>query len=79
MTAEQQQARKDAIARNRYFVITLARISGAALALLGMVITAGRFEGVPPVAGYALLLIGLVDILLVPRMLARRWRTPPQP
>ena len=33
MTPDQQQARRDAQARNRYFVITLARITGAALAL----------------------------------------------
>ena len=79
MTPDRQQARRDAQARNRYFVITLARITGAALALFGMVITAGRIQGVPPAAGYAVLLIGLIDILLVPRMLARRWRTPPQP
>ena len=70
---------KDAQARNRYFVMTAARISGAALALFGMVITAGKIAGVPPVAGYVVLLIGLADILILPRMLARRWRTPPQP
>ena len=72
MTPEQ----KDARARNRYFAMTLARLSGAALAMFGLVITAGRFEGVPPAAGYVMLLVGLVDIVLVPRMLARRWRTP---
>lgn len=75
MTPEQAEAR----ARTRYFVMVLARLTGAALAVFGLVVTAGRFEGVPPLVGYVLLLIGLIDIALVPRLLARRWRTPPAP
>lgn len=64
-------------ARNRYFVIAFSRIAGAALAVFGLVVVAGRIEGVPVVAGYALVLAGLIDIAFVPRWLARKWRTPP--
>ena len=66
-------------ARNRYFVISLSRLVGVALLVLGMVVLAGRIDGVPPVAGYVLVVAGLIDIALVPRALARRWRTPPEP
>lgn len=69
---------KEAQARIRYFVMTFARIAGAALVMFGIVITAGRFEGVPVAAGYVMVVAGLIDIAVVPRMLARKWRTPPE-
>lgn len=75
MTPEQAEAR----ARTRYFVMVLARLKGVAIAIFGLLVFAGRFEGVPPLAGYVLVLVGLIDIALVPRLLARRWRTPPAP
>lgn len=75
MTPEQLEAQ----ARTRYFVMTFARIGGAAMAFFGIVISAGRFESIPPAVGYVLVIAGLIDIAVVPRMLARKWRTPPAP
>lgn len=62
-------------ARARFYVINFARLSGAALVMVGLVMTQG-VSGMPPAAGYLVLAFGLVDFLLVPKMLARRWRTP---
>lgn len=73
MTPDEAEAQ----ARNRYFVITAMRMLGAAMVVFGIMITAGRFEGIPQAAGYVLAVIGLIDIAIVPRALARRWRTPP--
>lgn len=67
---------KDAQARNRYFVLSLMRLTGVAMTILGIVVTAGRIEGVPVAAGYLLVLAGLIEMAVVPRMLARKWRTP---
>ncbi|MCJ8158986.1 hypothetical protein [Sphingomonas sp. LaA6.9] len=75
MTPEQAEAQ----ARARYFVMTFTRIAGALMIFFGLVITAGRFEAIPPAVGYVLVVLGLIDTALMPRMLARRWRTPPRP
>jgi drug/metabolite transporter (DMT)-like permease len=66
----------DALARNRFFALSLLRIAGALLIIAGLVIAAGRFERLPPVAGIVMVLVGAVDFALVPLWLARRWRTP---
>lgn len=73
MTPEQLEAR----ARTRFFILTLLRISGAALMMFGVLVTSGRFTSIPPAAGYILVAVGFLDFLLMPRLLARRWRTPP--
>jgi hypothetical protein len=73
MTPEQL----DAQARNRFLLLSLLRIGGAVLVLLGVVIAYGRVAAVPPVAGYVLVAAGFLDLAILPRWLGRRWRTPP--
>lgn len=73
MTPEQ----RDIQARNRYFMIAFARLAGAMLTVFGIVVLAGRFETLPPAIGLVITLIGLAEMALLPRMLARKWRTPP--
>ena len=69
----------DTTARNRYFAITATRIAGAVGAVLGVVLL-GRAESWPQkLLGLAIVLAALYMIATVPRSLARRWRTPPQP
>lgn len=65
------------LARRRFMILTLIRLSGVAMALFGLLIIAGKAD-LPRNAGYLLFVIGLVDTMLVPPLLARRWRTPPQ-
>ena len=69
----------DATARRRYFMIVGARLAGVAGALLGLVLL-GRATALPPrLLGIAIVLSALAMIAIVPRALAQRWRTPPEP
>jgi len=64
-------------ARSRFFILQLLRFSGVALVMLGLLILYGRID-LPEIAGYGLLLAGLADSLLLPRLLARGWKSPRQ-
>jgi len=66
----------DTLARNRFFAIGALRLTGVAMLVVGLMAVSGRIAAIPPVAGYILVLIGLADFLIVPRVLARRWRSP---
>lgn len=59
----------------RFFVIHALRIIGVLMVLAGLVIVERGF-GLPPALGYGLLGGGLVAVLALPTVLARRWRSP---
>ena len=63
-------------ARTRFFLISAVRLSGALVMLGVMVIAYGRWQGVPPMAGIPVALIGAFGFAVAPRLLARRWRSP---
>ena len=63
--------------RTRFLVIQLIRWSGVGLTLLGLMVMGGRLHW-PPQLGMGLALIGIFDAMIVPVLLARRWRTPPE-
>ncbi|BBC74200.1 conserved hypothetical protein [Altererythrobacter sp. B11] len=63
------------IARNRWLVISLLRMAGVAVVVIGLLVVSGTIP-LPPAAGYVLLAIGLLDTFLVPQLLARKWRSP---
>lgn len=63
-------------ARSRWIALQLIRLTGVAVTLVGILAIAGRI-GIPPVAGYVIAVIGLVDAMVVPLLLARRWKSPP--
>ncbi|HUQ13575.1 MAG TPA: hypothetical protein VM055_04790 [Novosphingobium sp.] len=68
-------------AAGRFAVIQVLRLSGVAMVLVGLLIVAGRSDmlaGIPDAVGYALIAVGLADFFIVPTLLARRWRTPPE-
>jgi membrane protein YdbS with pleckstrin-like domain len=67
----------DDVARNRFIIINLVRLSGVVMVLASMLILANAIEG-SYAFGYVLLAAGLVDIFVVPQLLARKWRTPPE-
>lgn len=69
----------DTTARNRYFAMVGTRLLGVAGALLGLILIARADATVPKAIGTALVISALLLIAIVPRALARRWRTPPQP
>ena len=65
----------DDVARSRWLVIQAVRIAGVAMVLVGVLGVRGVFE-YPAIAGYILIAVGLIDVFLVPALLARKWRTP---
>lgn len=66
-------------ARARFMVITLLRLSGMVLMLLGMGIMATGMVEPRDIVGGAIFLAGALDALILPRLLIRKWRTPPAP
>lgn len=71
----------DALAKKRYFALSAMRLVGALLIMGGFVLIRGGWTlAGPPVdrwIGVAVVLFGLFDFAVMPRLLARRWRTPP--
>ena len=66
----------DRLAQKRYYLIMAVNLVATAGAVLGLLV-AGRsnsWEG--SVLGGAILLSGLYVMAVVPRAMARRWRTP---
>jgi uncharacterized membrane protein YcjF (UPF0283 family) len=73
-------ARRAALARQRFFMIGLFRLSGAAILLFGMAISLQRFGWVQgnkaKWMGIIVSTVGFIQFMLVPRMLARAFATP---
>ena len=67
----------DEVARNRWMVINALRVAGVAMVLVGLLIVREVIPE-PAWAGYIILAVGLADVFLVPLLLARKWRTPPE-
>lgn len=68
----------DRLARKRYYIMAGINLAGAAGAFLGLLI-AGRAVTTPQqLLGGALILSSLYVMAVVPRGLARRWKTPEQ-
>ncbi len=68
---------EDDRARNRYFTITAVRLAGVVMVLAGALVVR-QIIAAPVLVGYGLIAIGLVDAFVMPQLLARKWRTPPE-
>ena len=75
MTSD-QKIPGDKSARDRFAIITGMRLGGAALMLLGLWMMLGGSLGGQYGFGGVLFVMGLGETIVVPRLLARRWRTP---
>lgn len=64
-------------ARNRFFAIQAIRWIGTLVALFGLLVIYRRID-LPVEAGYVIFVVGLLDALVAPSLLARRWKSPPQ-
>ena len=62
-------------AKLRFIAISLIRVSGAVFVLLGLMITERRID-LPWIVGVVLVAAGFFDVFVMPKLLARRWRTP---
>ena len=64
----------------RFAVLQMVRLSGAVLALVGVLIISGKVAWLPKLpeaVGYGLVAAGLVDFFVAPRLIARRWKSNP--
>lgn len=61
----------------RYQVLSLIRLMAAAQVVLGVVIIGGKL-GLPYIVGAALVLTGVLEFFLIPRLLAKRWKSDAQ-
>lgn len=65
----------EALAKRRFLIISLVRLSGGVFLTLGLFILGGKFD-MPKAAGWAFTLIGMLDLLVAPVFLSRKWRSP---
>jgi hypothetical protein len=70
-----QEPVSEDVARGRWLAISLVRIAGAAMVVVG-ILAVERVVELPAFVGYVMIAIGLLDVFLVPRFLARKWRSP---
>jgi len=63
-------------AKPRLMMIHAMRWTGVALVIFGALVITGRID-FPHQAGYVLFFVGLIDALIMPTLLARRWKSPP--
>jgi hypothetical protein len=73
-------AAADALAKKRFIALNAIRITGAIFVLAGFVLIRGGWTLAGPPAdrwiGVAVVLIGLFDFAVMPKILARRWKSP---
>ena len=62
-------------AQQRFLVLNFIRISGAIMLVLGLAVIGNGLFGLPDAAGYALFAVGIADFILVPLLLAKKWKS----
>ena len=65
----------DSLAMQRFVMLNLVRLSATALTVVGLLIVAGKID-IPKPAGVAFAVFGLLELLLLPPFLARKWKSP---
>lgn len=63
-------------AQYRFLVLNIVRITGAIMLVLGLAVIANGVFGLPKAAGYVLFVFGIIDFMLVPLLLAKKWKSP---
>ncbi|WP_422062336.1 hypothetical protein [Sphingopyxis sp.] len=70
----------DALAKKRFFALSAMRLMGALFILAGFILIRGAWTlaGQPTDRwiGVAVVIVGVFDFAIMPRLLARRWRSP---
>jgi len=70
-----QEPVSEDVARGRWLAINAVRLGGVVMVIVGILGLRGVFD-YPALAGYVLIGVGLLDVFLVPLLLARKWRSP---
>ncbi|MES2442946.1 MAG: hypothetical protein V4574_08955 [Pseudomonadota bacterium] len=68
----------DAQARNRYYAMMAVNLAAVAGAVFGLVLVGRSNDWTQTVLGGAIILSALYVMAVVPRAMARKWRTPPE-
>jgi hypothetical protein len=61
-------------AKRRFFILAGLRLSGVAIAFLGIAVIMQRLVEPADVVGTALIAIGAFEVLVLPTLLLRSWR-----
>jgi len=61
-------------AKARFLVIQLVRLVGIGLSLFGLLVIARKID-LPIEAGYVLFVVGMLDAMIAPILLTRRWKS----
>ena len=73
----------ESLAKKRFVAIASVRLMGAIFIIAGFILIRGAFElaGQPTDRwiGVAVVLVGVFDFAIMPKILARRWRSPKTP
>lgn len=73
----------DRQAFQRHIVISMMRLFGVGIFIVGLLVFLGRVElageGADKIVGGVLMLVGLGDFAIVPLLMARKWKSPDQP
>lgn len=77
-----EQATREAAAKQRFLAISLFRLSGVFILMFGFLIMLQKFAFVSgdkaKIMGAIIATAGMFQTIIVPRILARAWRTPPE-
>lgn len=65
----------EAQARQRFFALSLIRLASTAMVVVGLLILANKLAA-PRALGAVLAILGLLELVLLPRFLVSRWKTP---
>ncbi len=65
---------EEALARRRFATLSLVRLGGAACLTVGLVAMGGKIA-LPQATGAVLVLLGIVGFVILPRSLARKWKS----
>lgn len=75
MTTPEQEA----LAKKRFMALNLVRIFALIMIVVGMLFVTDKVEIPQPprhIIGLILILIGIVDYFVMPRILVKRWKSP---
>ncbi len=61
-------------ARARFFAMQAMRLGGLMMVIAGL-LGLNDVLPIPPIAAWPLLIVGLIEMFLIPQILARHWRT----
>ncbi len=70
------EAERDPAVR-RFWALQFTRVLGVACIIAGMLVSTGRIlPQLPQWVGWLLIANGMLDVFVLPVMMARKWRTP---